>query len=125
MSNQFEEVLKQIQAKKRAQQEQVQASPDVIIQGVVDAAGVGAGQIAQDGQGTLELTLTAWRTVGFSIRNTQLKVTKQVSGEELRELQEKIPAGSVITFRAKLFEDPAYGDAQAWLLELMALPPEA
>lgn len=87
--------------------------------GVVGPLGAGGGKIGQETQWSLNVGLIAWRMGHGPLMETSLTLTKMVSDEELRALQDVIRAESVIAFEAKLCESSPFGDARAELVRLL------
>ena len=111
--------FKEFEEKNQVLQAQFKTAPKTIIHGVVDASGLSAGKNGNEKLWSLNLTLIAWRTDTSSLQNVSLAITKQVSDEELRQLQEQIEAETIVTLRVRLCENSPFGDARALFIELL------
>ena len=96
--------------------------PTITVHGVVGANGPGGGKIPPEVHWSLNLSLIAWRIPGAPVRNTQLSVSKIVSDEELRALQNSITSESIVAFQGKLCENSPFGDTRAQLISLLDRP---
>lgn len=96
--------------------------PTITVHGVVGANGPGGGKIPPEVHWSLNLSLIAWRIPGAPVRNTQLSVSKIVSDEELRALQNSITSESIVAFLGKLCENSPFGDTRVQLISLLDRP---
>lgn len=102
-------------ATQRQQQlyEQLATCPVDEITGVVSARGVGAAKSRGDELWSLLMTFDAWRVGSSSIRTESLTVRCKVFEEELRALQNRIDAETVIKIRARVSDENVFGSPQA------------
>lgn len=96
--------------------------PETIIRGVVDANGPGGGKVPPEKLWSLNLSLVAWREMQGKIHNTELEIYKNVSDEELNQIQELVKPESLIQFKAKLSNNSPFGDSRAQLISVMNSP---
>ncbi|PHV09947.1 DUF2262 domain-containing protein [Chitinimonas sp. BJB300] len=96
--------------------------PTISVYGVVGANGPSGGKVPPAVHWSLNLNLIAWRIPGGPVRNTHLSVSKIVSDEELRALQNSIKSESIVAFQGKLCESSPFGDARAQLISLLDRP---
>jgi hypothetical protein len=96
--------------------------PTITLYGVVGANGPSGGKTPPEVLWSLNLHLIAWRIPGELVRSVPLSVSKLVSDEELRALQNLIISESIIAFRGKLCENSPFGDTRAELVGLLDQP---
>lgn len=96
---------------------------DVVIYGVVGANGATAGRVPPEKTWSLNFRLIAWRRIpGGLVVREGLRVSQQVSEEELRSLQAAIASNSLVCVRARICEDSPFGDARAQLVSVLPKP---
>src|SRR6185369_9707453 len=92
---------------------QLREQPISEISAVVGACGAGGSRGKGETLWTFTVTVAAWKVHGGELRTEELIVRREVTDEELANLQSFFPAFKVVCFRARLAERSVLGRADA------------
>ena len=111
--------------KAQALREQFAALPESVIHGVIGARGASGGKGGKETMWNLNVELIAWRVADGPLQDSELKISKRVTDEELKRLQKLLRSETLVAISAKLCEHSPFGDARAQLGEVLAPPDDA
>jgi hypothetical protein len=88
--------------------ERFETTPEVVVHGVVDAAGISGGMAEGESRWSLSGELAPWRIAEGAIEDAPLNLRRLLSDDELDEWRE-LDAYAVIAVRARVIVDPDLG----------------
>ncbi len=109
------------ESKRSRMLQQLAASPEVDLLGVVDASGVAGTRNPDDELWDLSFTLTVWRTEGTPVNTNGLTVRHQMTYQEMTRLMDRITPYTVVHIRAHLAEHTEFGNPQALLVNIVGV----
>ncbi len=118
----MEDIFKEATLKKEKLEREFACLPETIITGVVGANGPGAGRVPPDKYWSLNLSLVAWKELGGEMNDSSLVLSKNVTDDELKEIQTKVKGESLVQFKVKLSKVSPFGDARAQLISILDTP---
>lgn len=105
-------------------QEQFAATPISEVIGVIYAPGTGGGRSGGETLWTLKTSFEAWRVHGGPLQTRPLRITRTVTDDELKDLQKRLPAYSIVRIHARVVKESPFGGPEA-LLEYIVGPDDS
>ncbi|MEE1672479.1 DUF2262 domain-containing protein [Agarivorans aestuarii] len=118
----MKDIFKDAAVKKEKLEREFSDLSESIITGVVGTNGPGAGKVPADKYWSLNLSLVAWKELGGEINNSSLILSKDLTDDELKDIQAKVKSKSLVQFKVKLSKISPFGDARAQLISILDAP---
>ncbi len=111
------DVFAELELKQKRLLEQLAASSEVAVVGVIDASGAGGGNLRGDANWTLRFAFAAWYRDSSEVMTDELMIQRQVSREQLDQYMERIKPYTIVRARVRLAESTEYGGPHGLLID--------